>query len=66
MVENVVRIKSEIMIDVGNSAKKHHIYEKYIWNSTTCSCENRKYLASIVDKSVITCHEIIDVKKLFQ
>ena len=30
MVENVVQIKSEIMIDVGNSAKKHHIHEKYI------------------------------------
>ena len=48
MVENVVQIKSEIMIDAGNSAKKHPIYEKYIWNSTTCGCENRKYLASIV------------------
>ena len=30
MLENVVQIKSEIMIDAGNSAKKHPIYEKYI------------------------------------
>ena len=36
--------------------KKHHICEKdYIWNPTTCSCENDKYLESIVDDSVIRC-----------
>ena len=30
--------------------KKHNIYEKdYVWNPSTCSCENRKYLASIMD-----------------
>ena len=29
---------------------KHHICEKdYIWNPATCSCENRKYLSSIID-----------------
>ena len=37
------------------------MYEKdYIWNPTTCSCENGKYLASIIDDSVITCDEIIE------
>ena len=42
--------------------KKHHICEKgYVWNPTTSNCENRKYLASIMDK--IICDEIIDVKK---
>ena len=36
--------------------KKHHICEKdYIWSPATCSCENGKYLASIVDNSVIRC-----------
>ena len=41
--------------------KKHHLCEKdYIWNPTTCSCENGKYLASINDNSVGTCDEIID------
>ena len=39
--------------------KKHHACEKdYIWNPATHSCENRKYLASIVNNLVITCDEI--------
>ena len=47
--------------------KKHHICAKdYIWNPATCSCENVKYLASIIDDSVITCDEIIEEKKVFQ
>ena len=41
--------------------KKHHICENdYIWNPTTCIGGNRKYLASIMDDSVITCDEIIE------
>ena len=41
--------------------KKHHICEKdYTWNPATCSCENGKYLASIIYDLVITCDEIID------
>ena len=33
--------------------KKHNIYEReYIWNPATCSCENGKYLASIMDDYV--------------
>ena len=40
--------------------KKRHICEKdYIWNPTTCSCENGKYSSSIMDDSAITCDEII-------
>ena len=40
--------------------KKHHIYGKdYFWNPSTCNCKNGKYLASIMDDSVITCDEII-------
>ena len=38
--------------------KKHHICEKYIWNPCTWGCENGKYLASIIDDSVITFDEI--------
>ena len=35
------------------------MYRKnHIWNPATCSCENGKYLASIVDDSMITCDEI--------
>ena len=40
--------------------KKVHVFEKdYIWNPPTCNCENGKYLASIMDDSVITCNEVI-------
>ena len=39
--------------------KKHHVCEKdCIWSSATCSFENGKYLASIIDDSVITCDEM--------
>ena len=42
-------------------SKKHHISEKkYIWNPSTCICENGKYLAIILDDSVSTCDEIIE------
>ena len=41
--------------------KKNHICEKdYIWNPSICIWENGKYLASIMDDSVITCDEIIE------
>ena len=40
---------------------KKYICEKdYICNPATCSCENGKYLASIIDDSVISCDEIIE------
>ena len=32
----------------------------YIWNPSTCICENGKYLESTTDESIITCDEIID------
>ena len=41
--------------------KKVHVCEKDIWNPATWNCENGKYLASIMDKTV--CDEIIDVKE---
>ena len=42
--------------------KKHHICEKdYIWNPATCCCKYGEYLGIIIDDSVITCDEIIDV-----
>ena len=41
--------------------KKHHICEKdYIWNPSTCICENGKSLVSIMDDSVIVCDEVIE------
>ena len=43
--------------------KNHNLCEKdYIWNPATCSCKNGKYLANIMDDSVITCGEIIDAE----
>ena len=37
--------------------KEHHVRGKdYIWNSATCSCKNGKYLANVIDDSVITCY----------
>ena len=40
--------------------KKHYTCEKdYTWNLATCICRNHKYLANIIDNSVITFCEII-------
>ena len=45
-------------------SNKHQICEQdYVWNSIACICENGKYLARIMDDSVITCDEIIDVEE---
>ena len=32
----------------------------YAWNPATSNCENGKYLASIMDDSVIICDEVIE------
>ena len=32
----------------------------YIWNPTSCSCENGQYLANNIDDSVMSCDEIIE------
>ena len=41
--------------------KKHHNCENdYVWNPVKCNCENKKYLVSIMDYSLITCDEIIE------
>ena len=39
------------------------MWKNYVWNLSTCNCENGKYLASIMDDSAIICDEIIDVKE---
>ena len=60
MEENVIQINGATTINVYVS-KKRHIFEKYyIWNPSTCSCENGKYLASIMDNSAIMCDEIVE------
>ena len=43
--------------------KKHICKRDYIWDSATCNCETGKYLASIIDDSLIMCDEIKDLEK---
>ena len=40
--------------------KKRYVCEKnfFFQNSSTCGCENEKYLASIMDNSIIMCDEV--------
>ena len=67
MVESVIQIKSGITITVDATVKikkKIRVQENnYIWNPVTCSCKNDKYLASIIDDSMITCNEVIGETK---
>ena len=35
-------------------------------NPATCGCKNEKYLATIIDDSIITCDEIIEEIKTVQ
>ena len=35
------------------------MWKDYVWNPARCIGENGKYLASIMDDSVITCDETI-------
>ena len=44
-----------------SKSKKTSVSKKhYIWNSSTNTCKNSKYLENITDNSVFTCSEIID------
>ena len=70
MVGNVIQriqIKSAIMINVSGSVKKkkkHPICKKRLYlESCYCSFENGKYLAIVIDNSVIMFDEIIEEKK---
>ena len=38
-------------------------WKNNVWNPTTCSCENGKYLASIIDDSVISFDEMVEETK---
>ena len=56
MKKNVIQVNGGTTIDIDVSVKQHNIREKdYIWNPATCSCENKKYLTSIMDDSAIHC-----------
>ena len=47
----------------GKNPKEHHVSKKFKWNPAICSCENGKYLGSIIDNSVIRCNDFIETTK---
>ena len=60
MEENVVWINGGITINVDKTVKKCLVCGKdYIWNPSTCSYENGKYLANVMDALAINCDEMI-------
>ena len=47
--------------------KKHHIFEKgYIWNPSTCSCKNVKYLLLAIQLLLVMKLKTRKKQKLFQ
>ena len=62
MCMQICLINLAMMINVDVECKKHHVCEKdYLWNPSTCNCENRKYLENIMDNSTIASDEIIEL-----
>ena len=49
MKEIVIQITGEITIYINVSVKNFMHVKVIVWNPATCSCENGKYLASIMD-----------------
>ena len=39
--------------------KCHVCVKDFVWNPASCNCESRKYLASIMNDSVVMCDKII-------
>ena len=61
MEENLTHINGEITINVDANVKNAMFVKKdYVWNPSTYNCENGKYLATIMDNSVIMCDEVIE------
>ena len=61
MEENAIQINGGIIIKASVRVKGViYVKEYYIWHPAACSCENRKYLAGIMDDSAITCDEVIE------
>ena len=45
-------------------SSENRVYRRnYIWNRSTCVCENDKYLGSIIHDSAVTCDEIVEPTK---
>ena len=57
-----IQIKNGIIKTCQCECKSYHIFKKdYNWNTSTCVCENSKYLKSIFHTSVIKCDETLTV-----
>ena len=54
MEQNVSQINGEITVNVDVSVKTIIYVKKIVKSPATCNCENGKYLASIMDDSLIT------------
>ena len=57
--KNAIQINRRT-INVDVTVKNVMYLKKIVWNPVTCSCENEKYFASIMDDSAIICDEVID------
>ena len=61
MKKNPVQINGGINDKYACECKKRHVWEEdSIWGIASCNCDNGKYLANIVDNSVITYDEITE------
>ena len=60
MNKNVIQSNGGMIINADVSAKSVIYAKKIFWNPATCNCKNLKYLASVMDDSVITCDRIIE------
>ena len=57
------KCNSDLWLDINKcrcECKKNICEKVYVWNPATCNCQNRKYLPSIMDDSVIICDEVIE------
>ena len=62
MKQNIRQANCGVMINANGSLKNIKYVKKYIYicNPATCKYENGKYLASIMDDSVITFDKVIE------
>ena len=61
MKRNAIQISGGMTINLDVSIKNvMYVKKDYVWNPSTCYCENGKYLAIIMDDLAIMCDEIIE------
>ena len=55
-MEIVIQSNGGIMTNINVHAKNVMYLKKIVWKPAQCNCESGKYLASIMDDSVIMCN----------